>query len=453
MIMLKLGFFCSFIIPAIRSYKSKVTKFLFYTRLIPLITYLLYCISNNHPTLLPSYGEILITLVVLLWLPTIYGSYQREYWSSFPFYTLRLSLLLFFLCMAFSRQNLLNFYIFFELALVPIMFILFKGGKSSKKYEAGLYMFAFTSSSAFLFFSFLIFCRLAQHGIGQFFLNTASTYDAPLKDRRCKLSPSLLIYNLATIIILVKTPIFFLHIWLPKAHVEAPVFASIILARLLLKTGGYGYLILLISHFGALAQFDLSVCGIIVLTIFGAVRCSNQIDIKMLIAYSSVNHIRIIVCGIILGLSSSVLGRVLLIIGHGVISSALFFLARDSYVQMGTRSSFFSLVLGKSNVGIFSWLILTFINAGLPPFLIFIGEALILKSVLIYPTLIFLFFINYVLIGYYSCLILVKLVLSKFPTMTSRLRGVGIPPYKCNSIVLLQFLVLLNITICYPWLR
>jgi len=241
--------------------------------------------------------------------------------------------------------------------------------------------------------------------------------------------------------------------WLPKAHVEAPVFASIILARLLLKTGGYGYLILFMNYFGVLAQFDYSVCGILLMAILAAVRCSTQVDIKILIAYSSVNHIRVILCGIILGLRSSVLGRVILMIGHGVISSVLFFLARDSYGQIGTRSSFFSLVLGKSNINILSWLMLTLINAGLPPFLIFLGEVLILKATLMYPFLIFLFLINYILIGYYSCLILVKLMLSKFPTNVGGLIGVGLTPYMCNTVVIMHFLVLINITINYPWLR
>ena len=314
-------------------------------------------------------------------------------------------------------------------------------------------MFAFTSFSAFVFLVFLVFIRLSQNGFNHFLFTTTSTYNSPLKAVERYVSISILIYNIATIVILVKTPLFFLHMWLPKAHVEAPVFASIILARLLLKTGGYGYLILFMNYFGVLAQYNYSVCRILLMSILAAVRCSTQVDIKILIAYSSVNHIRVILCGIILGLGSSTLGSVVLIIGHGVISSVLFFLARDSYTQIGTRSFFFSLVLGKSNINIVSWLILTLINAGLPPFLIFMGEALILKATLMYPFLIFLFLINYILIGYYSCLILVKLMLSTFPTNVGRLIGAGLTPYICNAVVLMHFLVLINITICYPWLR
>jgi len=396
---------------------------------------------------------MLISLVISLWTPTIYAAFQRRFRNKFSINALRLSLLMVFLFIVFSRQSLLTLFIFFEISLIPIIFILFIGGSSNKKLEAGLYMFAFTSSSAFVFLAFLVISRLLQHGTYHFMLISTSSHNSPLDITRSYSSFSMVIYNLATVVILIKTPLFFLHIWLPKAHVEAPVFGSMVLARLLLKTGGYGYLVLFMNCFGVLGQYDFSVCVILLLAILAAVRCSAQMDIKMLIAYSSVNHIGVIVCGIVLGLRSSTLGRVILIIGHGIISSVLFYLARGRYSQIITRSSFFSILLGKSNVNIIFWLVLVLINAGLPPFLIFIGESLILKATLIYPLLIFLFLINYILIGYYSCLILLKLILSKFPLNVGRLMGIGIPSYISNTVVFMHLSVLVNITICFPWLR
>jgi len=138
-----------------------------------------------------------------------------------------------------------------------------------------------------------VFNRLSQNGISHFLFTSVVSYNSPLKVVEISVSVPILIYNLTTIVILIKTPLFFVHIWLPKAHVEAPVFASIILARLLLKTGGYGYLILFINSLGILAQYYCSVCGILLMSILAAVRCSTQIDIKILIAYSSVNHMRV----------------------------------------------------------------------------------------------------------------------------------------------------------------
>lgn len=160
---------------------------------------------------------------------------------------------------------------------------------------------------------------------------------------------SMLFYNLGAIVMLVKRPVFFLHIWLPKAHVEAPVFASMILARLLLKTGGYGFLILQITSIGSLIKFDLAICCIIVAATLAAICCSSQVDVKILIAYSSVNHMSIILCGILLANRSAALGSVVLMVGHGFISSALFYLARLSYNQRSTRSFFYALRLPKAN--------------------------------------------------------------------------------------------------------
>jgi len=93
---------------------------------------------------------------------------------------------------------------------------------------------------------------------------------------------------------------------------------------------------------------------------------------------------------------------------------------------------------------------LTLINAGLPPFLMFIGEVLIFKAILMYPSLILLFLINYTLIGFYSCLMLIKFILSTFPANVGSLITVGLTPYICNTVVLLHFLILINLTISYP---
>ena len=454
MIILKLGLCSGFIMPMVRPLKNKTVNYLYYTFIIPFVVYLFFSYGGSQQGLFSSYGMLLITLVVLLWMPTIYARYQRSYWNNFPLYSLRLSLLLLFLFMVFNSHSMMMLFVFFELTLIPILAILFIGGRSIKKLEAGLYIFIFTRSTAFLFLAFLIYNSLVQHGTSHFIIISSMPYDSSLEVLTMhETSISVLIYNLATIVILVKSPLFLVHMWLPKAHVEAPVFASIILASLMLKTGGYGYFIIFISYFGAIAQFNYLVPTFLLMSIFAAIRCSSQIDVKMLIAYSSVNHIRVMLCGIILGLRSSSLGRMIVITAHGIISSALFFLARTTYAQIRTRSSIFSLLLGKSNINILAWLLMTLINAGLPPFLIFSGEVLIIQAALMHPLLIFLFFVNYILIGYYSCLILTKLVLSRFPLNVGRLINVGLTPYICNTVVLMHLSVLFNITISYPWIR
>merc|ERR1712020_440190 len=111
------------------------------------------------------------------------------------------------------------------------------------------------------------------------------------------------------------------------------------------------------------------------------------------------------VCGIVLARSATTLGSVVLIVGHGLISSALFYLARLRYNQRSTRRLFYALGLTQANHNLIWWLFLSLANARLPPFLLFLGEILIFKVILFYPPLVFLFFLNYCLIGYYNCLL------------------------------------------------
>jgi NADH-ubiquinone oxidoreductase chain 4 len=150
---------------------------------------------------------------------------------------------------------------------------------------------------------------------------------------------------------LVKLPIFCFHLWLPKAHVEAPVAGSMILAGVLLKLGRYGLWRILVSIF---YSFYFSLREI--LAIFGfiggllmAFVCLVQVDIKALVAYSSVVHIGLLLAGIRTVLSSGFIGALCIIVGHGVVSSGLFYLVGCSFDRRGRRR----LLIGKGLIIIF----------------------------------------------------------------------------------------------------
>merc|ERR1711894_210515 len=201
-------------------------------------------------------------------------------------------------------------------------------------------------------------------------------------------------------------PVFFLHMGLPKAHVEAPVFGSMVLARVVLKLGGFGFI--LISNFFSRVELVVTLIFFFALgCIISGFSCYSQKDLKSIIALSRVNHISLFSLGVLRLRRQSIWGGILLILGHGVISSLIFF----------------SKNLGSDYTYLIFWIIIILINAGLPPFLNFLGEIRLIKNFFRNIYFFIILTLNFLAVGLYRVLILRHLSEGKENKKRNRLIG------------------------------
>lgn len=209
-----------------------------------------------------------------------------------------------------------------------------------------------------------------------------------------------IIYLFLNLGFLVKFPIFLVHLWLPKAHVEAPVSGSIILAAILLKLGGYG-LLRITKLFNSQ---DFLIQTILFLRIIGgaliSILCINQVDIKVLIAYSSISHIRLVIATFLSKRKLGLTGGFLIILAHGVVSSGIFRGANILYIRSQSRN----ILLNLNNLNLipifsFWWFFLCLGNIGAPPTLNLIAE--ICRMILLFNMRIFNIF-SIILLAFFA---------------------------------------------------
>lgn len=294
----------------------------------------------------------------------------------------------------FSALDFFLFYIFYEVMLLPLYFLIGIWGGANREYAAikffiytlfgsvfmlliivGLYFSVTNPDTGAHTFNMLTMMNPDNYIDGSFFAyvnNYHEIFGIPAR---------MLGFIVLFVAFAIKIPIVPLHTWLPDAHVEAPTPISIILAGVLLKIGGYGIIRVCMSIFPdamVSANWWLGIIGIVSI-LYGALNALSQKDLKRMIAYSSVSHMGFVTLGLASMTTEGISGAMFQMISHGFLSAALFFLVGVIYDRVHDRYIYHYRGLANIMPQYTAYVAIAFFaSLGLPGFSAFIGEAFII---------------------------------------------------------------------------
>jgi len=274
----------------------------------------------------------------------------------------------------FTILDLLGFYILYEAVLIPMFLIIGIWGARKEKISAAYYFFFYTLVGSILMLIGIIYLY-TEYGTTDYFI---------LLTKNIEYNTQLLLFLAFFASFAIKIPKFPFHIWLPLAHVEAPLAGSILLAAVLIKLGSYGIMRFSLPLFPEASLYFAPLVNTmaILAIIYASLTTLRQTDLKRIIAYSSVSHMGVVMLGIFSFTTTGIEGSIFLQIAHGIVSSALFIIVTILYDRHHTRIvKYYRGVVSTMPIYSIYFFIFTLANIGVPLSCNFVGEFLSLYGI------------------------------------------------------------------------